>query len=99
MEEARLWNIGIKVADVRAEAAYFVALGGRLRLHERLATPDGEFEYALVEFGGTRLFLTPTTVFEDRLAEPVPHGLTMPSSRSPTSTARSRASPRSAPRC
>jgi catechol 2,3-dioxygenase-like lactoylglutathione lyase family enzyme len=74
--DAKLWNIGVRVADVQAEAEYFVALGGRLRLHERLTTPDGEFEYALVEFGGTRLFLTPTTVFEHKLASPPPDGLT-----------------------
>ena len=74
--ECRLWNIGIKVRDVQAEAAYFEALGGRLRVHERLDTPDGEFEYALVEFGGTRLFLTPKTVFEDRLDTPLQEGLT-----------------------
>ncbi len=74
--EARLWNIGMKVEDVQAEVDYFVSLGARLRLHERLATPDGEFEYALLDFAGTRLFLTPKTVFEDRLPVPPPHGLT-----------------------
>jgi hypothetical protein len=57
--DARLWNIGMKVKDVQAEVDYFVELGGRLRVHERLSTPDGEFEYALVDFADTRLFLTP----------------------------------------
>jgi predicted enzyme related to lactoylglutathione lyase len=74
--DGQLWNIGVKVKDVRAEAAYFVELGGRLRLHEQLTTPDGAFEYALVDFAGTRLFLTPKTVFEDRLPDPLPQGLT-----------------------
>ena len=74
--DGHLWNIGVKVRDVRAEAAYFVELGGRLRLHERLSTPDGEFEYALVDFAGTRLFLTPKTVFEDRLPGALAEGLT-----------------------
>jgi len=74
--DARLWNIGVKVADVAAEIAFFAALGGKLLLHEKLTTPDGSFEYALLEFGGTRLFLTPETVFERRLANPPPHGLT-----------------------
>jgi hypothetical protein len=68
--DARLWNIGIKVKNVQAEVDYFVEVGGRLRLHERLTTSDGEFEYALVDFAGTRLFLTPKTVFEDRLQAP-----------------------------
>jgi predicted enzyme related to lactoylglutathione lyase len=74
--DTRLWNIGVKVRDVEAEAGYFVELGGRLRIHERLSTPDGEFEYALVDFAGTRLFLTPKTVFEDRLPFPLREGLT-----------------------
>lgn len=74
--DARLWNIGVKVADVSAEIAFFAALGGRLLLHEKLTTPDGSFEYGLLEFGGTRLFLTPETVFEGRLASPLPYGLT-----------------------
>lgn len=74
--EAKLWNIGMKVKDVQAEVDYFVQLGGRLRVHEQLTTPDGEFEYALVDFAGTRLFLTSKTVFEDRLAAPPADGLT-----------------------
>lgn len=74
--DARLWNIGVKVKDVAAEIDYFVALGATLRLHEQLTTPDGVFEYALLDFGGTRLFLTPKTVFEDRLPAPPPEGLT-----------------------
>ena len=74
--DARLWNIGVKVADVKAEADYFVALGAVLRIHETLTTPDGTFEYALLDFAGTRLFLTPVTVFDDRLPAPPHHGLT-----------------------
>ena len=60
--DAMLWNIGVKVTDVRAEADFYVALGGRLLLHEFLPTPAGEVEYALVEFGGTRLFLGTNTM-------------------------------------
>ena len=74
--EARLWNIGIKVENVRSEADYFVALGAVLRIHETLDTPDGTFEYALLDFAGTRLFITPVTVFDHRLASPAPLGLT-----------------------
>ena len=74
--EGKLWNIGMKVENVQAEAQYFVSIGGRLRVHERLETPDGAFEYALVDFGGTRLFLTPKTVFENRLDSPLAQGLT-----------------------
>jgi predicted enzyme related to lactoylglutathione lyase len=53
-----------------------VALGGKLLIREHLATPDGEVGYALLEFGGTRLFLTPKTIFEDRLPFALQHGLT-----------------------
>ena len=74
--DAKLWNIGVKVKEVRAEVDYFVALGAELRIHERLATPDGDFEYALLDFAGTRLFLTPTTVFENKLTTPLAEGLT-----------------------
>jgi len=74
--QAKLWNIGVRVADVAAEAAYLVALGATLRLHETLSTPDGVFEYALLDFAGTRVFLTPKTVFEDRLKAPLANGLT-----------------------
>ncbi|HZP20996.1 MAG TPA: VOC family protein, partial [Bauldia sp.] len=37
---------------------------------------DGVFEYALLDFAGTRVFLTPKTVFEDRLGTPLANGLT-----------------------
>jgi glyoxylase I family protein len=74
--DGKLWNVGIKVADVDAEIAFYETLGGRLLVHERLATPDGETEYAMVAFGGTRLFLTPKPIFEDRLEAPPPNGLT-----------------------
>jgi catechol 2,3-dioxygenase-like lactoylglutathione lyase family enzyme len=73
--EARLWNIGAKVADVAAEIDFYVGLGGRLMLHEKLTTPEGESEYAIVFFGGTRLFLTPKPIFEDRLATASQPGL------------------------
>lgn len=74
--DARLWNIGVRVQDVKAEAEYFVALGAVIRIHETLRTPDGVFEYALLDFAGTRLFLTPVTVFDHRLPSPPPDGLT-----------------------
>lgn len=74
--DASLWNVGIKVEDIRADAEFYVALGGRLLLHEFLSIAGGGAEYALVEFGGTRLFLTTKPIFEDRLVKPPPAGLT-----------------------
>lgn len=72
----KLWNIGIRVADLEKEIAYFEALGAVLRVQEKLATKDGRFEYALLDFGGTRLFLTPKTVFEHTLPKSLRDGLT-----------------------
>ena len=74
--DAKLWNLGMKVADVDREVAFFVDLGGKLLLREKLSTPAGDVDYALVAFGGTRIFLTPKTVFEDALDAPLHTGLT-----------------------
>jgi predicted enzyme related to lactoylglutathione lyase len=74
--DGKLWNIGVRVADLEKEVSYFKALGAVLRIQENLATNDGQFEYALLDFGGTRLFLTPKTVFEDTLPESLRDGLT-----------------------
>ena len=74
--DARLWNIGVKVADVDAEVAFVVALGGQVLIRDRLPTSDGDVEYALVQLGDTRVFLTPKPIFEDRLEAPVAPGLT-----------------------
>jgi catechol 2,3-dioxygenase-like lactoylglutathione lyase family enzyme len=74
--DAKLWNIGVRVADLEKEVSYFKALGAVLRVQERLATKDGSFDYALLDFGGTRLFLTPKTVFEHALPASLRDGLT-----------------------
>lgn len=74
--DAKLWNLGVKVADVDAEIAFFAALGGKLLVREQATTPAGEIDYAIVALGDTRLLLTPKTVFEERLAEPPRPGLT-----------------------
>jgi catechol 2,3-dioxygenase-like lactoylglutathione lyase family enzyme len=74
--DAKLWNVGVKVKDVDTDVAFFVALGGKLLVRERLGTPAGDIDYAIVAFGGTRLFLTPKTIFEDELSEPLQPGLT-----------------------
>jgi catechol 2,3-dioxygenase-like lactoylglutathione lyase family enzyme len=74
--DAKLWNLGMKVTDVEREVAFFVELGGKLLLREKCDTPAGEVDYALVAFGGTRIFLTPKTVFEDALPGGLNPGLT-----------------------
>lgn len=73
--DGKLWNIGIRVTDIEREVAYLKALGAVLRVREKLATKDGQFEYALLDFAGTRLFLTPKTVFEHALPESPRDGL------------------------
>jgi catechol 2,3-dioxygenase-like lactoylglutathione lyase family enzyme len=74
--DANLWNLGAKIADVEAEAAFFVALGGKLLIREKLTTAAGEVDYAIVSLGDTRLLLTPKTVFEDALPGALQEGLT-----------------------
>ena len=39
--DAKLWNLGAKVAYVDAEVAFLVALGGKLLIREKAATPAG----------------------------------------------------------
>lgn len=74
--DGKLWNIGIRVANLEKEISYFKALGAVLRVQEKLATRNGQFEYALLDFAATRLFLTPKTVFEHALPESLRDGLT-----------------------
>lgn len=73
--DATLWNIGLTARDVGREVEFLVGLGAKLLLREKFSAPDGESEYALLEFAGTRLFVTPKPVFEDRLARPLEPGL------------------------
>ena len=71
-----LWNIGCKVVDIEGESDFLQRLGARVRLREKLPAPTGPVEYAMLDFGGTRVFLTHHPVFEDALGyEPRP-GLT-----------------------
>src|SRR5205085_656716 len=74
--QGSLWNVGMKVDDLEAEVRYFVELGARLLVRESLERPDGPVEYALLEFAGTRLFLTPKPIFEDALGQRLTAGLT-----------------------
>ncbi len=75
--KATLWNIGMKVDDIDSEITFWENLGGTLALRETLTTPDGEeVDYAFLDFGGTRIFLTPKTVFEDKLGHQLMPGLT-----------------------
>ena len=75
--EASLWNIGMKVDDMNSEISFWEEIGAKLVLRETFTAPDGgEVNYAFVEFGGTRIFLTPKTVFEDKLGHELKPGLT-----------------------
>jgi catechol 2,3-dioxygenase-like lactoylglutathione lyase family enzyme len=74
--DSSLWNIGIKAEDLDREISFWQQLGARLLVRETLAGPDGPAEYALLAFGGTRLFLTPKPLFEDRLNYSLASGLT-----------------------
>ena len=74
--EASLWNIGIKVEDLDTEISFFEELGGKLLSRGTRIRADGDQPHALMEFGGTRLFLTPKPVFQDALNHPLMSGLT-----------------------
>lgn len=65
--DSHLWNIGVKAEDLDREINFWEQLGAQMLVRETLAGPDGTAEYALLAFGGTRLFLTPKPLFEDRL--------------------------------
>jgi len=71
-----LWNIGCKTTDVRGEAEFLRRLGARLRLHETLPAVSGPIEYAILEFSGTRVLLTPDPVFSGALDHELHPGLT-----------------------
>jgi catechol 2,3-dioxygenase-like lactoylglutathione lyase family enzyme len=73
--QPRLWNIGLTARDMGRELEFLTGLGAKLLLREKFSGPDGEAEYALLEFGGTRIFVTPKPVFEDRLNQPLAPGL------------------------
>ena len=75
--EASLWNIGMKVDDIDGEISFWEEIGAKLVLREKFTAPDGEeADYAFLDFGGTRIFLTPKTVFEDKLGYQLMPGLT-----------------------
>jgi catechol 2,3-dioxygenase-like lactoylglutathione lyase family enzyme len=71
-----LWNIGCKTPDVATEVRFLEQLGAHLRLHESLPGEDGPIEYAILELGGTRIFLTPSPGFEAGIGHPLRPGLT-----------------------
>ncbi len=66
----------MKVGDLDGEIGLLEELGAKLLLRGTRSRPDGEYAYALLEFGGTRLFLTPKPVFEDKLNHWLMPGLT-----------------------
>jgi catechol 2,3-dioxygenase-like lactoylglutathione lyase family enzyme len=65
-----LWNIGCKATE------FLQRLGARLRLHETLPAVSGPIEYAILEFGGTRVLFTPDPVFSGAVDHELPPGLT-----------------------
>lgn len=73
----RLWNIGLKINDMEAEIDFLEAMDAKLRYRETRSNPSGgEYETALLEFGGTRAFLVQEPVFEHKLNHQLTPGLT-----------------------
>jgi len=71
-----LWNVGAKVNSLEADVDFFAALGATVRLRETLERPDRSVQYAMLEWAGTRLYLTPEPVFEQQLPRALGAGLT-----------------------
>jgi 2-keto-3-deoxy-L-rhamnonate aldolase RhmA len=74
--QPRLWNVGCKVQDIETEIEFFEAFGARVRLQKALSRDGESVPYAMLDWAGTRLFLTPTVVFEPSLITPLRPGLT-----------------------
>lgn len=72
----KLWNIGMKVADLDQELGFMQGLGAELVLRETLQAGDETLDYAIMNLGGTRVLLFPQVLFENRVDHPVYPGLT-----------------------
>ena len=72
----KLWNVGIKVGDVSREVEFFERLGGKTVAREKRSAAAEDSEYAILEFAGTRLFITSRPLFEALLSSELRDGLT-----------------------
>lgn len=72
----RLWNIGVKTADLNREVDFLVQMGATLVLRDTVRAVGDPVEYAILELGGVRILLFPTVLFEDRIGGGVRPGLT-----------------------
>lgn len=71
-----LWNVGAKVTNLEADVDFFRVLGATVRLREVLERRDQAVQYALLDWAGTRLYLTPEPMFEQQLPRALGAGLT-----------------------
>jgi catechol 2,3-dioxygenase-like lactoylglutathione lyase family enzyme len=71
-----LWNIGVKVADIGREIDFLRSVGAEVVLRDHLSLTGQDREYAILVLGGVRILLFGSVVFEDRIANAVPTGLT-----------------------
>lgn len=72
----KLWNVGCKVDDLQRDVAFFESLGAKVRVEETVERPGMRLEYALLDWASTRLYLTPSPVFEEKLPTALQAGLT-----------------------
>ncbi|MGO8798141.1 MAG: VOC family protein [Roseiarcus sp.] len=70
-----LWNIGLKVADLDREVDFLRDVGAEVVLRDRLSFAGKDREYAVLKLGGVRMLFFDSVVFEDRLEDGVPPGL------------------------
>lgn len=70
------WNLGIKVRDLDADLAFLDACGATKIEKGTIPRPGGDALYGMAFLGEQRLLLFPQVIYEDKLKEPLHHGLT-----------------------
>jgi catechol 2,3-dioxygenase-like lactoylglutathione lyase family enzyme len=71
-----LWNIGLKVDNLGREVEFLSGVGAEVVLRERLSTPQGNLDYAVLSLAGTRMLLFEKVIFEDLVEGGVRPGIT-----------------------
>ena len=71
---ARLWTVGMKVADLDKELEFHRNLGNEVVLDEYIEAEGGKFRLPLVKMGDRFLHLMEETVYEKDLSQPLPVG-------------------------
>jgi|SRR6266545_109317 len=71
----RIWNLGLKVGDLKAELEFLAACGATGIERGVIDTPEGSHPFGLALLGKERLLLFNEVVYADALPEPMKMGL------------------------